>query len=334
MIVVHSSARYDREVHVTDLNRLRRIVLLTAATLALAVAVGVPGASASMSTIRTEAIDAALGYSTNTPMILHSVSLADITSNRGHICHSTFTHVIKTFSTISNTRNYLTAAATCGLKVIAFFSSTVNYTTGTVYPSRVAAWVNIAKGYPALWGYLTVKEPSWNRISASEIRSLYHAFRVADPSHPVMALFGDIPHFGSTANPYTAGMANVVMVDWYPIETSRSGCSLSGTTYITYGPKWYSTKVRPTVAAKTPGVPIWVMVQTHKTLAPTCHKKQLPTLSLLQREVREAFTYAGATGIAFHMWDNTSYTMDDRRNPTMISWMKSIAASVAAGTFH
>ena len=226
------------------------------------------------------------------------------------------------------------AADKCGLKVIAVFSNTVNYTSGTVYPSRVAGWVNLAKDSPALWGYLTVKEPSWNRISAAEIRSLYSAFKAADPNHPVMALFGDIPHFGSSKNPYTAGMADVVMVDWYPIETASNGCSRSGSHYISGGATWYRTKVRPTVAAKTPGVPIWVMVQTHKNLAPSCHKKQAPTLDQLKREVREALQYAGASGIAFHTFQNDGYTLDERRNPNMLRWMKVyIAGRVQAGTF-
>jgi hypothetical protein len=327
-MVANSSAQSPpTRLNATTMNmlasRIRRLLFPTIVGLGLAVSVAVPAASATVVT-----------YATDTPMVLQNVTLSDIVTNRGGICHSTFTHVIKNFSGASNLRNYLAAAETCGLKVIAVFSSTVDYATGKVYPSRVAAWVNLAKGSPALWGYLTVKEPSWNRISASEIRSLYHAFKVADPDHPVLALFGDIPHFGGTTNPYTAGMADVVMVDWYPIETSRSGCSTSGSVYISGGSKWYSTKVRPIVAAKTPGVPIWVMVQTHKNLAPSCHKKQQPTLAQLQREVREAFVYAGATGIAFHTFQNDGYTLDERRSPKMLSWMKSIGTAVAAATFR
>ena len=88
------------------------------------------------------------------------------------------------------------------------------------------------------------------------------------------------------------------------------------------------------MAAKTPRVPIWVMVQTHKYLAPTCHKKQRPSQSLLNRQVREALTYARAEGIAFHAFRNVNYNIDEKRDPTMVNWMKQISAQVGAGTFQ
>ena len=76
------------------------------------------------------------------------------------------------------------------------------------------------------------------------------------------------------------------------------------------------------------------MVQTHKYLAPTCQKKQRPTQSLLNRQVREAFVYAHAQGIAFHTWDNINYNIDERRDGTMVSWMKTLSGQVHAGTFQ
>ncbi|MEA2549947.1 MAG: hypothetical protein QOE42_2545, partial [Chloroflexota bacterium] len=271
-------------------------------------------------------------YSTDTPMILQSVSPEDLLANYRGVCNGAFTIVLRNVLGVTNTLRYLDAAQHCGLKAVVYFQSTVS--GGTVYPSRVAALVNAVKNHPALYGYLTVKEPSWIGISGAEIRSLYHAFHVADPNHPVVALFGDIPHFGGTSNPYTAGMADIVMVDWYPVETASGGCSRSGTSYVTTGPKWLSTKVYAKVHAITPNAPIWVMVQTHKNLAPSCHKKQLPTQSLLNRQVREAFTYGHAQGIAFQTFANLNYTMDERRNATMVSWMKLLSSQVRAGTFH
>lgn len=277
---------------------------------------------------------AATTYPTSAPMVLVNVPPEDLRANTHGICNGAFTHVIRNVGTVAGALAYLDAAKSCGLQAILSFTETANHTTGVVYPSRVGALVRAVKGHPALFGYLSVREPSWVGITGPEIRALYKAYKAADPTRPVVALFGDIPHFGETRNPYTAGMADVVMVDWYPVETSRSGCASSGTTYVIYGPKWYSTKVRPTVAAKTPRVPIWVMVQTHKYLAPTCHKKQRPTQSLLNRQVREAFTYARAKGIAFHTFRNVNYTFDQRRDPTMVSWMKQISAGVRAGTFQ
>jgi hypothetical protein len=275
-----------------------------------------------------------LTYPTSAPMILHNVSWQDLAANRNGICNGRFSHVIKnvgTTQTTTSARNYLGYAQACGLKVIFHFSATIK--GGTVYPSRVAGWVNAVKGYANLDGYLSVKEPSWVGISASEIRSLYRAFKAADPNHPVYALFGDIPHFGQSANPYTSGMADIVMVDWYPVETASGGCSKSGTSYVSTGPKWFN-RLRGFIHARTPGLPVYVMVQTHKYLAPSCHKKQLPSQSLLWRQVREAFVWASAKGIAFHTWGNTNYSMDERRNPTMVRWMGELSAQVRAGTFQ
>jgi hypothetical protein len=303
----------------------RTLSRLATGLLSAGLAVGVLGATGATATATTT-------YSTDTAMILNNVPAADLLANTRGICNGAFNIVVANVGGVAGALRYLDAAQHCGLKAVIHFSTTTT-TGGTVYPSRVAALVKGVKNHPALLGYLTVKEPSWTHISGTEIRSLYHAFKVADPNHKVVALFGDIPHFGDTINPYTAGMADIVMVDWYPVETARGGCSSTGSTYITYGPKWYSTKVRPTVAKKTPGTPIWVMVQTHKYTAPSCHKKQRPTGSQLARQVHEALTYAGASGIAFHTFSNVNYNSDMKRDGVMSSWVKGISAQIRAGTF-
>lgn len=305
----------------------RTLSRLATGLLTAALAVGVLGATGATATATATAT-----YSTDTAMILNNVPAADLWANTRGICNGAFNIVVANVGGVAGALRYLDAAQHCGLKAVIHFSTTTT-TGGTVYPSRVAALVKGVKNHPALLGYLTVKEPSWTHISGTEIRSLYHAFKVADPNHQVVALFGDIPHFGDTVNPYTAGMADIVMVDWYPVETARGGCSSTGSTYITYGPKWYSTKVRPTVAKKTPGTPIWVMVQTHKYTAPSCHKKQRPTGSQLARQVHEALTYAGASGIAFHTFSNVNYNSDMKRDSVMTSWVKNISGQIRAGTF-
>jgi hypothetical protein len=296
---------------------------LTTGLVAASLAVGAFGATGVSATAR---------YSTDTPMILQNVSPEDLLANTRGICNGDFDIVIRNVLGVTNSLRYLDAAQACGLKAVLYFQSTTR--GGTVYPSRVAALVNAVKNHPALYGYLSVKEPSWIGINRYEIRALYSAFKKADPNHPVVGLFGDIPHFGDARNPYTAGMADIAMVDWYPVETARSGCSSSGTTYVPYGPTWFKTKVRPTVTRVTPNAPIWVMVQTHKNLGPSCHKKQRPSWALLTREVREAFNYAGASGIAFHTFSNAGYTKDQRRDPIMVSYMKTISRQIGAGTFQ
>ena len=286
-----------------------------------------------MTMLGTTTVAAAAQTSAATPMVLQNVPLGDLAINKLGICNGSFTHVIKNAAGPNNVRNYLNAAQKCGLKVIFTFPETVNYVNGSVNPSRVAYWVNLVKGHPALFAYLSVKEPSWHGITAAEIRSLYSAFRQADPSHPVIALLGDTPNFNTARNPWGAGMADILAVDWYPVETASGGCSRIGTSYVKTGPR-NLTNVRDVVARKTPGTPIWMMAQTHKNLAPNCHKKQRPSEALLRRQVRDAFTYLGATGVAFHTWTNTNYASDQRRDPTMVSWMKGIAGEVHAGTFQ
>lgn len=268
-----------------------------------------------------------------TPMVLQNVSLVDLVAERHGICDGSFTHVIWNSSGSQFARGYLDAAAACGLKVIIFFGSTANHSTGTVSTQNVAFEVNNVKSHPALWGYLTVKEPAGVGITASEIKSLYTAFKAADPNHPVMALFGNIPNFGKSSNPYTSGMADVVMVDWYPVETGNKGSSSTGTYYQPNGPTHF-VKVRNAVRAVNPETPIWLMVQTHKYLAPATHKKQRPTDALLRRQVREGLATLGAKGIAFHTWSNTNYQSDQTDDPKMVDWMKKISLDIRRGTFN
>ncbi len=300
--------------------RLRALVRIAAIGALIAASLPLAGGASAV---------VAPGYPTTAPMILQEIPVWDLEQNTNGICTSGATYVIKNAAGTFNATNYLNKAQACGLKVIFAFPSTVSYTTGAVYPSRVAAWVRKVKNHPATFGYLSVKEPSWNRISGSEIRMLYRAYRAADPTRPVIALFGDVPHFGTTSNPYTAGMANIVMVDWYPVETTTGTNSI----YLTSATKWFP-RVKSIVNRVTPGRRIWLMVQTHKYLRPATHKKQRPTEAQLWRQVRDGFTYLGASGIAFHTWRNTNYTRDQLHDPVMVGWMANLFAQVKAGTFH
>ncbi|HEV8489973.1 MAG TPA: hypothetical protein VGQ58_09330 [Candidatus Limnocylindrales bacterium] len=268
-------------------------------------------------------------YSRTAPMILQGPSPEDLAANKNGICTGNFTHVIRNVGGAASAKTYLDVAAKCDLKVILFFSTTADHSTGVVYPTRVAPLVNAVKAHPALFGYMSVKEPSWVGITAWEIRTLYKAYKAADPAHPVVGLWGDIPHFGMSVNPYTAGMADIVMVGWYPVETTTG----TNTIYLTTGPTHFK-RVRSVVAAATPGRPIWLLAQTHKYLKPATHKKQRPSQSLLSRQVREAFVYLGAKGIGFHTWSNVNYTIDQRRDPTMVAWMNDLARRIQAGTFQ
>lgn len=258
-----------------------------------------------------------LAYSRWTPFALWEVPVTDI-PNLG----SPRTNVlVKAFSPGMNVVAYLDKAKAYGQMVAVSFTDTVDYSTGTIYPSRIKPWVDKVKGHPALYGYLSVKEPSWSGVSLSEMRSLYKAYKSADPNHRVIALLGDIPHFGSSANPWSTGVANMLWVDWYPVTYSRG--------YISTADTWFP-KVRAYVNKVTPGTPIWLMVQGHGYRA---GDRKTPTSLQLERQVRDGFRYLSANGILFHTWNNPRYDMDLKRNPTLWSTARSIITRVHAATF-
>jgi hypothetical protein len=223
--------------------------------------------------------------------------------------------IVKAFSPGMNVVNYLNEAAKYRQKVVVYFTDTVDYPHGLVYPSRIASWVTKVKAHPALYGYLSVKEPSWNHISVAEMRSLRNAYRAADPSHPVIALLGDIPHFGTTANPWTSGIANILWIDWYPVTYSRG--------YIATASTWFP-KVRAYVNRVTPGVPIWLMVQGHGYRP---GDRRTPTPAQLTRQVNDGDRYLQANGIVFYTWKNNLYDSDFSRNPTLWSTARSLVAA-------
>jgi hypothetical protein len=257
------------------------------------------------------------GYSARTPFGTWEVPIGDL----GALGSPRTEVVVKSFSPGMNVVKYLDAAASHGQKVVAYFTDTVDYGSGTVHPDRVDPWVQAVKSHPALYGYLSVKEPSWSGISVSEMRSLYSAYRAADPDHPVIALLGDIPHFGSSANPWASGIANILWVDWYPVTYSRG--------YIDTASKWFP-KVRSYVNSVTPGTPIWLMVQGHGYKA---GDRRTPTSAELVRQVSDGFHYLKADGIVFYTWSNPLYDKDLKRNPSLWSTARQIVSEVRAGTF-
>ena len=229
------------------------------------------------------------------------------------------TLLVKAFSPSTQTPapvvRYLDEAAKYHQRVLVYFVDTVNYATGSIMTSVIPGWVAKVKNHPALYGYLSVKEPSWNGISLAEMRSLYSAYRAADPGHPVVALLGDTPHFGTSANPWATRVANVLWVDWYPVTYSRG---YIGTASVNF------PKVKSYVAATTPGTPIWLMVQGHAYRA---GDKRSPTAAELRREVSDGFRYLGAAGIAFYTWKNPQYSSDFARNPALWDVARSLMVS-------
>jgi hypothetical protein len=144
------------------------------------------------------------------------------------------------------------------------------------------------------------------------MRSLYAAYRAADPNHVVVALLGDTPHFGTSQNPWGSGVANVLWVDWYPVTYSRGYIATASTNF---------PKIVSKVAATTPGTPIWLMVQGHGYRA---GDKRTPTSAELTRQVNDGYRYLGAAGIAFYTWRNPQYDSDFVRNPRLWATARSL----------
>lgn len=255
------------------------------------------------------AVVALIGPAAATPRILPDgpayaaweVTLADI----ARLGDPRPTLLVKAFSPSMNPVPYLDEAARHRQKVLVYFTDTVDYAAGTVRTSVIPSRVANVMSHPALYGYLSVKEPSWNGISLSEMRSLYKAYRAADPSRPVVALLGDTPNFGKAQNPWGSGVANVLWVDWYPVTYSRGYIGTASTNF---------PKLKSYVAATTPGTPIWLMVQGHGNRP---GDKRTPTASELTRQVNDGFRYLGAAGIAFYTWRNQLYDSDFVRNPAL-----------------
>jgi len=229
--------------------------------------------------------------------------------------------IVKAFSPGMNAVKYLDTAYANKQRVILYFTDTVDYSTGRVYTGRIAPWVNQVKNHPAVLGYLSVKEPSWSGVTLSEMRSLYSAFKAADPKHMVAALLGDTPNFGESQNPWGTGVADMLWVDWYPVTCTKG--------YLP-GAKVNFPKVRSYVDAKTPGTKIWLVTQGHKY---TPGNRCTPTNAQLDRQVKEGLSYLKADGFIFYTWKNGQYQMDYTRNPGLWSHAKWIVNAVQTGTF-
>jgi len=285
-------------MHLTQSNMLARLGRIVLTILIVAILI-VPSASASPGVLPARAY---AGW---------EVPVADI----ARLGSPRPTILVKAFSPSMNPVTYLDEAAKYRQRVLVYFADTVDYSAGTIKTSVIPGWVAKVKNHPALYGYMSVKEPSWNRISLSEMRSLYSAYGAADPGHVVVALLGDTPHFGTSANPWGTGVANVLWVDWYPVTYSRGYIGAASVNF---------PKIRNYVAATTPGTPIWLMVQGH---AYPAGDQRTPTAAELRRQVSDGFRYLGAAGIAFYTWKNPLYSNDFSRNPALWDVARSLMVS-------
>ncbi len=288
----------------TLITRLRQLTLAVTFGAVLATSLSAPVAAQSVP------------YSAYTPFGIWEVPRADLPTVARH--HKL---IVKAFEPTMDIVGYFNDAHRLGIKVVPFFMNTVDIKTGTVYPSRVAWWVNKVKTHPALYGYLSVREPSWFGITLTEMRSLYKAYKSADPYHRVIALLGDTPHFGTSRNPWGPGVANMLWVDWYPV-TCTSGYYNGAITNF--------PKVRRYVDTYTPGTPIWLTAQTHENRV---GNKCTPTAAQMDRQVYEGFRYLKAQGILWFVWNGPKYERDLKRNAFLQSHVAGIQQRVRNRTF-
>ena len=106
-------------------------------------------------------------------------------------------------------------------------------------------------------------------------------------------------------NRWCSGMADILVVDWYPIETSNNGCSRTGTHYISTGPKHFTRVRRPSPRRRRdarladgpdpqepePALPQEAGPDRAAPAPPGPRRVPLP----------------GRHGLAFHTWSNSSY---------------------------
>ncbi len=152
----------------------------------------------------------------------------------------------------------------------------------------------------------------------------------------MLALYGDIPHFNKKGNRWGTGEGRH---SGHRLVTGRDR------------PQWLLANrrqtsrraarsicknVRAVVDAKTPGTPIWLMVQTTQEPRPGVPQEAAAerSASCASRSATASSTRK-ATGIAFHTWSTYgSYAKDERRDPAMVGYMRTIANEVHAGTFQ
>jgi hypothetical protein len=240
-----------------------------------------------------------------------------------HVKALGFQLVLKRFQPGVDPEPYLDAAGASGLKVLAWFPGT--YALGWSNPAALDPWVAQVKTNPALYGYISVIEPgdSHTQVPITVIRALYRHLKALDPTHPVIVSYGHLPVFGTDANPFTSGVADTIIAEWYPVVFPTS-----------YNPSgWMSTttsvlqKVRAVVAAQAPGTPVWLTIQMHEYV-PT--NKRQPSFADVVRQMNTAFDTVGATGLVFYPWHTSSnYTADLKGSSALqasvavaISWLR------------
>ena len=232
--------------------------------------------------------------------------------------------VIRKFAPPDDVVRYLDEARRFGVKVIVGFSHV--YRDGVVRPELIGPLVAPIRRHPALYGYLAVTEPSVQGVSLSEMRQLYTAFKAADPEHPVLVSIGMIGEFGGPTNQWGPGAADIVLAEWYPtVFASRifpDGWR-TNTPYVL-------SHFRDVVERATPGLPIWLVTQGY-TYRPADLRS--PTEAELADQVRDAFRYLGASGVAFYPWKGGEpYEDDVRRNAALQETLRQVVNAVRTRT--
>jgi hypothetical protein len=234
--------------------------------------------------------------------------------------------LVKAFTWDMRFEDYLDRAHSQGMRVVMAMNDVTPEGDGFISSAevrRLQAWVRRARNHPALFGYLTVREPIRQGISVSEIQRLRRVIKRLDRVHPVIALMGGTSERNWGSN-WTAGMADMLWVNFYPVQCS-------GVRFL-QGAQANFTRVRTDVNKDTPGTEIWLLTQGHGYRP---GNRCQPTPDELTKQVQNGFRYLKADGILFYIWSGpAAYSGDLSRSPALQERIKLIMRQIRTSTFR
>ena len=155
-------------------------------------------------------------------------------------------------------------------------------------PRVASRQIRTVRDHPALWGYNTVDEPAHRRVPLDVLRGLYRAAKDQDNTHPVVVVFDQVATFGTAANPFERGVADVAAFDIYAVNTQG------------YQP-WiqrFLPDARSVVERRSPETDVWLIGQGFGE-----GRLVLPTAAQFTRQVEDAARYGGVDGVVSFVWD-------------------------------
>ncbi len=173
---------------------------------------------------------------------------------------------------------------------------------------RVEGYIRLIKHHPAIFGYDISNEAGENlpngiryRITETSLKAAVVSVRNMDPTRPIivrMHYWDKIDGDFTTANPFTSGIADIVILNLYSNYSEDQKTPLIKNMIRDFG-KVLVGKIR----AVDPKVKIWISLAAFREL-PLFIK---PTAENLTRDLTEALKINGISGISFFGWGPERY---------------------------